>query len=271
MASLKRYTVSSETDRNRTDLDGMGVLITRPIEQSAAVETLVIERGGVPYLFPTLEIRLSPTDELQPHLARVRAGDMLIFVSANAVRGVFRTIGEALRKQLASAQIAAVGARTQAALAEENLFVAISPDTKHQSSEGLLQHALLQDLGGHHVFIVRAQSGRRILGDELIKRGARLEYIQAYQRGIPVEYNNTPVLRALETGRIQCVLLTSYEAFENLLTMLGESAHSLLKSTQLVVPSERIAGKILGQGSFAVTVAKNASDSEMLAAMGKLI
>ena len=267
----KTYTVSSEAKLEKLNLNGAGVLITRPIELSAGIESLVLQQGGVPHLFPTLEIRLSPADELQPHLARIGAGDILIFVSTNAVRGVFRTIGKELHQRLTSAQLAAVGDRTQAALADEGMFVAITPGAHQQNTEGLLQHPLLQELHGNRVFIVRAQSGRQTLGDELMRRGARLEYIQAYQRRIPLDYDVRPVIRALETGRIQCVMLTSHDAFENLSRMLGERACSLLKGTQLLVPSQRIADKILTRDTFSVSVANNASDEEMLLALGKVL
>ena len=263
--------MSSEAKLKNLDLGGAGVLITRPIEQSAGIEFLVSRQGGVPYLFPSLEIRLSPADELQPHLARVGAGDILIFVSANAVRGVFRTIGDELRSRLSSAKIGAVGERTQAALAEEGLFVAITPDKHQQNTEGLLLHPLLQDLRGHHVYIVRAQSGRPKLGDELSARGARLEYIQAYHRSIPLEYDNAPVIRALESGEIRCVTLTSHDAFINLLSMLGDRAGDLLRETQLLVPSQRIADKIVAQHGFTVSVANGASDEEMLLALGQVL
>ena len=138
--------MSSEADRGQIKLDGAGVLITRPLEQSVGMEAVVTASGGVAYVFPSLEITLADTDKLHASLARVQAGDVLIFISTNAVRGVFHDLSEELRHNLASALIAAVGERTQAALAAENLFVAIAPERKQQNSEGLLHHPLLQDL-----------------------------------------------------------------------------------------------------------------------------
>jgi len=259
--------VSSEADRGQVKLDGAGVLITRPLEQSIGMEAMVTTRGGVAYVFPSLEINLADTDTLHASLDRVQAGDVLIFVSTNAVRGVFHEVGEELRHNLASALIAAVGERTQAALAAENLFVAIAPKRKQQNSEGLLHHPLLQDLAGRHVYIVRGQTGREILRETLIERGAQLEYVQAYSRNIPRSYNNASVIKALNTGRIQFVMLTSFAAFENLRLMLGSEADTLLKNTQLVVPGKRIAQKIRDLYPFLIHEADNASDKEMLGAL----
>jgi uroporphyrinogen-III synthase len=250
------------------NLQGAGVLITRPLVPSAGMAALVNAHQGEAYIFPSLEITLRPFDELQSSLARVRAGDVLIFVSINAVTGVFNEISDTLRYQLASAQIAAIGERTQVALEAENLFVAISPEHDHQDSEGLLHHPLLQDLAGRHVYIVRGQSGRETLRETLLERGAQLDYISAYACSIPREYDCTLVVEAFAAGQIQYVMLTSFAAFENLYQMLGSAANSILESAQLVVPGARVAQKIRDAYPFSVSVANNASNKEMLAAIG---
>lgn len=265
MGYSKTYIVNSEADHSSLNLNGAGVLITRPIAQSSDMEALVKACEGTAYVFPCLEIALSAADELHIRLARVKAGDVLIFVSVNAVRGVFQGIDEALRYHLASAQIAAVGERTQSALAAEGLFVAISPEHKNQNTEGLLQHSLLQDLTGRHVYIVRGQSGRETLGQILIERGATLEYIQAYTRNIPHAYDSVSLIQAFRAGQIQYVMLTSFAAFENLYQMLGSEADSVLQGVRLVVPGARVASKIRDAHSFVIYEAKNASDKEMLA------
>jgi uroporphyrinogen-III synthase len=268
MAYSKTSTVNSGADRALANLQGAGVLITRPLMQSAGMAALVDAHQGVAYVFPSLEITLQPFDELQASLVRVRAGDVLVFVSFNAVISVFNEISDTLRFQLASAQIAAIGERTQAALEAENLFVAISPEHGHQDSEGLLHHPLLQDLTGRHVYIVRGQSGRETLRETLLERGAQLDYIQAYTRGTPRDYDCTAIMQAFAAGQIQYVMLTSFAAFENLYQMLGSAADSILESAQLVAPGARVAQKIRDGYPFPVRIAKNASDREMLAAIG---
>ena len=236
--------------------------------QSAGMAALVNAHQGGPYVFPSLEIALRPFDELQPSLARVRAGDVLVFVSLNAVTAVYNEISNTIRCQLASAQIAAIGERTQVALEVENLFVAISPEHGHQNSEGLLNHPLLQDLTGRHVYIVRGQSGRETLRETLLERGAQLDYISAYSCSVPREYEITPVIEAFAAGQIQYVMLTSFAAFENLYQMFGIAADSILESAQLVVAGTRVAQKIRDSYPFCVRTAKNASNKEMLAAIG---
>ena len=228
---------------------------------------MVKSRGGVPYVFPCLKINLSSAAEMQNKLARINAGDVVIFVSVNAVRGVFAGIGEALRQRLSLAQTAAVGQRTQAALLAENVPVSIFPEAEEQNSEGLLCHPLLQDMTGRQVYIVRGQSGRETLREVLLQRGAKLEYIQAYSRSVPHDGDIDSLLVAFRSGRIQTVMLNSFAAFENLLQMLGAEADDVLQRVQLVVPGARVADKIRAICSYSVSEAKNASDREMLAAV----
>ncbi len=258
--------MSLEADPGKLNLNGAGVLITRPLEQSSGMEELVTTHGGVAFVFPGLAITLKPYEELNSDLARVCAGDVLIFVSTNAVRGVFHDIDVKRQQQLSSAQVAAVGERTRAALEAENLFVAISPGHGQQNSEGLLSHPLLQDLAGRHVFIVRGQSGRETLRDTLLERGAQLNYIEAYTRSIPRDFDSEPVLEAFAAGQIQYVMLTSFAAFENIHQMLGEQVDSVLGGVELVVPGARVAQKIRDRYPFTIREAENASDREMLRA-----
>ena len=255
-----------------TETDGRGVLITRPLAQAAGIRKAVEARGLVPWLFPTLEISLDSADRIKAGLRGVKAGDILIFVSPNAVHGVFNAIDDELRQQIRSAQLAAVGQRTQAALKDENLFVAITPDKRHQNSEGLLQHELLQDLEGRHVFIVRGQAGREVLKEKLTERGAHPVYIQAYTRTLPSEYDAEPVIKGLASGDIRYVLLTSYEAFGNLREMLGAEADDLLSGTVLVTAGARIARKIGAEyPQLRLHEADSAGDEALATALGQAV
>jgi len=224
----------------------------------------VEERGGTPWVFPVLEISFSTPAEIQSLLGDVKAEDVLVFVSMNAVYAVLNDIAPALRQQLSKAQIAAVGARTRQVLLESGMDVPIQAPQDQQNSEGLLQHPGLQKLLGRRVFIIRAQSGRDTLREVLEQRGAEVHYIRAYQRHAPQGVDPQPILEALSNKAINQVMLTSHDAFLNLLQMLGKSAPALLKGVVLVVPSARVADKISAAYPFSIHVAENASDKAML-------
>lgn len=244
------------------------MLITRPLAQIAVLKELVEARQGVAYVFSTLEIRYASADSLKPQLEAIKAGNILVFVSMNAVEGVFRNIDDKLRQRLSHTKIAAVGKRTLAALEKYNMPVAIAPDAGQQHSEGLLQHPLLENIADQSIIIVRAQSGREYLRNSLLERGGKVGYISAYHRDIPAQYDVEPIIKALKASQIQIVLATSYAAFANLKSMIGASSMRVLKdlfaNTEIIVPSERIAEKIRETSSLSVHVAENASDSAML-------
>ncbi len=227
--------------------------------------------GGVAHVFPVLEINFTPSAQLQGSFADINAGDVLIFVSMNAVYAVFEQDKAPPNPDIPKVSIAAVGARTCQALLDAGLNVPIQAPDDQQNTEGLLQHPALQEMSGRRVFIIRAQSGRDTLKQVLTERGASVQYIQAYHRGMPQEFNVAPILEALSNKAIDVVLLTSYDAFQNLMQMLGEPAKKLLQQTSLIVPSVRIADKICSAHPFGVRVAENASDDAMLAAAAKAV
>lgn len=259
--------MSLEAKLNNPVLTGRGILITRPQAQANELAELVKLYGGEAFIFPTLEIVFSNAAQIHEQLQPINEGDHLIFVSANAVKGVFDCIDDALRLQLEKCKIAAIGSSTQAALTSVGISVNLVADEGQQTSEGLLRHPDLQQLNHAKIFIVRAQSGRETLREALQSRGARVDYIQSYTRQIPRQFNAERVINKLKNEHINCILLSSYDAFYNLTQMLQGNIEILLADKNLIVPSERIAQKIRLQFALNVTVAPNASNAAMLASI----
>ena len=259
--------MSLEAKLNKPDLSGRGILITRPLAQAKQLAELVQHYGGEAFIFPTLEITFSDTTKIHGQLKSLNNKDTLIFVSANAVKGVFDTIGDTLSLKIAKCNIAAIGSSTQAALTSFGICVNLVANEGQQTSEGLLCHPDLQHLSGTRIVIIRAQSGREMLRETLQARGGRVDYIQSYTRQIPRQFNTELVIKKLKNKHINCILLSSYDAFFNLTQMLQGNIEILLADKNLIVPSERIAQKIRLQFSLNVTVASNASNAAMLASI----
>ena len=67
------------------DLQGLGVLVTRPAHQADQLCDLIEAAGGRPYRLPTIEITpSSDSDQQQARhlLEHLQANDLLIFISA---------------------------------------------------------------------------------------------------------------------------------------------------------------------------------------------
>lgn len=247
------------------DLRGLSVLVTRPSEQADALCELIEQARGRPVRLPVLEI-LPPRDpEAAGRLLQEAAkADLLIFVSANAVRHAFPLLPDMLPAGLS---IAAVGRATARALEEVGLEPTLVPAGRFDS-EGLLALPELGEMEQKRVIIVRGEGGRERLRRTLEERGARVDYAEVYRRSCV--RRNTANLVASWEAMVQAVTVTSVGILECLWDLLDERGKSLLRDTHLVVLSERIADRARDLGCRRVVVTKQAGERAILRALCKL-
>lgn len=226
--------------RNEQELNGTGVLVTRPVQQADSLCQEIMAHGGLALRLPVLEIT-DPTD-LQPALTLI-AGlahyDLAIFISTNAVA---RGIPLAIAKQPwpAHVQIAAIGQRTAQELAQRGLPVTISPQGQY-NSEALLQLPALQTMHGKKVAIFRGEGGRELLAETLRQRGATVDYIEVYRRAKPSQ-TFLRMLHPWTVKDIAIIVVTSNEALQNLYDLCAhDQVTGWLQDMPLVVISERAA------------------------------
>ena len=244
-------------------LNGLGVLITRPVEQADGLYRAVQSAGGHPLLFPALEIRgggdPERLGELFDRLAEFSFG---IFVSANAVRFSlpwFRAAGGVP----SGMRLAAVGKATARALERQLAVPDLLPEAGFDS-EALLALPELQQVAGQAILILRGEGGRSLLGDTLIERGATVVYAELYQRGCPA-VDATPLLESWDG--VQVVTATSEELLENLLRLFGTRGRAALLSKPLLVISPRLAAHARERGFREVFQSRDPSDEAVLAAL----
>ncbi len=246
---------------NDTPLTGLKIAITRPRDQAVQLARRIEQAGGIPLLFPLLDIAaVQDTRVLSEQISRLGQFDLAIFISPNAVHygmAAIRAAGVTLPASLslnvgrASArhvglkpdlQIATVGQGSAKALRESGVTNVIVP-TERFDSEGLLALPELQDVTGWRVMIFRGDGGRELLGDTLRARGATVEYAACYQRSKP--QHDAGVLLA---SAPDAITVTSSEALGYLCQMLDDSAQAILCDTPLFVPHQRIADLAHRQG-----------------------
>lgn len=225
----------------------MGVLITRPGHQSGELASLVEKAGGVPLLLPTIEIRPLGTDEEQ--IAQFKeAGniDLVIFVSSNAVN-----YGQALLAELAAQPItlACIGPATARAMKHFGSPPDLTPEHGFDS-EALLAEPALNKIADRSVVIVRGEGGRELLGQSLRQRGAIVSYIETYRRARsqPATGEIDQIESRWANGGIRAVTAYSVEALENLMALLSDDGQRLLRDSQLITVSKRIAKKARQMG-----------------------
>ena len=219
-------------------LAGRGVVITRPAAQAAGLAEAVQAAGGVPFLYPVLEIL--DTGDLGPLLtaaAELDRYDLAVFISPNAVMRAMNQI-LARRDWPASLRVAAIGRGSVKELRRFGVADVIAP-ARQYDSEHLLVLPEMQTVQGLRVVIFRGDGGRELLGDTLRARGATVSYVECYRRVRPAA-DAGPLLRAWARGEVHAVVITSSEGLRNLFEMVGKLGQSWLRRTLLITTHPRM-------------------------------
>ena len=237
------------------------VLITRP-ENKATALALSLKKQGIACV-------VQPLFDYQPLADKTRsaplliASDILIFVSVAAVEFAHASLPA---RNWQFQQIIAVGSATKAALTALNIKQVVSPNL--ENSEGLLSTTILsENINGKAITIVRGNGGREHLAIELNKRGAKVHYLESYQR----------LWRKLAKDigeqwyqqQINCIVVTSNTLLEKLVQLTitphisSDSqplAHYWKKHCLWIVASQRIEQHAQQLGLTNVIVSDGASE-----------
>lgn len=213
-----------------------------------------LKRPDLPsFDLPLLEaqtIALSP--EMQSRVMDLDQFDQLIFISKNAVEFGYPVLEQYWPQWPLKLSWLAVGKATAAALQQYDIDP-IFPELA--SSEGLLELPQLQDVEEQRILIVRGIGGRETLKTELDKRGAKVDYLEVYERHlIPHKPQDLP-----DADQV-LALVYSGEAIQRL--------HELVihrhQHYTLVVPSERLRTLAIDTGFDKVEVAKSQEEDSMV-------
>jgi len=224
------------------------VLVTRPKEQAESLCQFIEEAGGEAIRLPVISIRpMADSDALQRQLALLTNYDIGVFVSQNAVRFTLQFLGKESHA-LDQLRILAIGQSTARALQRAGIK-AVSLPGKISSSEALLDLPMLQTAAvrGKKVIIIRGVGGRGRLAEQLLERGATVDYLEVYQR-LPATHDPGELDKIWSCKRPDCIVVTSDEGLQNLFDMLSSKQQALLLNTPLVVLSDRIAELAINLG-----------------------
>lgn len=236
-------------------LAGTHILVTRPAAQAAPLCRAIRAAGGIPVVFPLIEIRdVTDRGPLEDAAAHLDAYDFAVFVSPNAVERALAAI-RAVRPWPAALRAVTVGTSSERALAQAGIEGVIAPRERFDS-EALLECPELapEQVRGRAVVIFRGDGGRELLGDELIRRGARVDYVPCYRRAVP-QGDGAALTAAWREGRLDAITLTSSEGLRNLWALLDAEGRELLAGSPVFVPHARIAegARALGLRQVALT------------------
>lgn len=237
------------------------VLIIRPLRDEDVFLTL-LDEASIPYKYiPIMQIQpLLAMDNEYVSIIRSIEGldqfDQVIFISANAAEIGLPLIAERWPELPDGINFLAVGQQTAEIFSDFNYPVSFPQ--KQPNTEGLLKEIpQLQSLQGKSVLILRGGQGRQTLGEELIRRGATIEYCELYRRQIQAQ----DVVNAKKfMPHASCLVAHSAE----LLQAMGIPED---KHIPLVVPSDRIAQLASTMGYLKIQIAENALPKSMARAV----
>lgn len=248
-------------------LDGLRIVVTRPAAQAGALADMIRGAGGVPVLFPTIDIAaLSDLRELDAALDALATFDLAIFVSANAVQQTFARLHARGLSWPAQMRTAATGPATASMLASQLPIAA--PKSKPMSmpapaltqqptasaqavihpparfdSEGLIAELARLKVAPQRVLIVRGTGGREWLLDHFTDAGVAVQTVATYTR-LRGTADPAPLLEGLRQGQIAALTVTSSEGGENLIAMLANDVAAVTKAVPVFVPHARIAARM---------------------------
>ena len=233
----------SEAANHSGPLDGLRVVVTRPAAQAAVLARLISAEGGVPVLFPTIDIvALDDCASLDAALDRLSDVDLAVFVSANAVQHALARLEARGLSWPARLRVSATGPATAAQLTARGINNVIHPPQRFDS-EGLLAELDRAGITPKHVLIVRGSGGREWLVDALAARGVVVQAVASYAR-VRGNADSAPLRQLAADRALDAITVTSSEGGENLMAMLGADAAAVVNQTPLFVPHPRIAARM---------------------------
>ena len=211
-------------------LRGRTVAVTRPREQAEETVKAIEERGGKPYLLPTIEISgppdLSATKAFFGALASKKA-DYVILMSVNGVRHLLNAaeslgIKDQIKACLKETFMIAVGPKTANELEAQGISVDLVPSK--YTSEGIAQSLQQRGVSGKSIYVPRTSEAPPELAERLRKMGNRVEEVYVYQSHLPSDAGlSQKFIKDLTAGKIDAIIFSSSLGVRNFLEMLKES------------------------------------------------
>ena len=201
------------------------VLVTRPAPQAAAWVDKLRERGLQAHALPLIAIEpMADTTALREAWHLLPQRDLAMFVSPNAVTSFFAA-RPAARTWPKGLRAAATGPGTVEALVDAGVPTAlcVAPRAAPFDSTALWAELQNEDWVGRTALVIRGDGGRDEFAQALRGGGAKIAFVQAYQRRAPEwsEAERALALAAIAAPGQHVWLLSSAEAIDHLLALVA--------------------------------------------------
>jgi len=190
------------------------ILITRPEEKSKQL-ALLLKQQGIAHISQPLFDYQNNTTQAEVE-STFKHADIAIFVSVAAVKFAHRCDELNRSINFKRTTFIAVGQATKNALLTLGISDVLVPE--QENSEGVLLLPALQQVNNKSIVIFRGNGGREHIATKLTQRGAKICYIESYQRVWRTLTKN--ISQQWQAQQINCILVTSNDSLMALLTLL---------------------------------------------------
>ncbi|HLV17415.1 MAG TPA: uroporphyrinogen-III synthase [Pseudomonas sp.] len=243
------------------------LLLTRPADDCAALAARLAEQGIHGSCLPLLEIEALPeTPEQRSLLLDLDRYCAVVVVSKPAARLGLERLDRYWPQPPIHQRWFAVGAATGGILADYGLEV--SWPQQGDDSEALLALPAFSEalqVPNPRVLIMRGDTGRDFLAEQLRGQGVAVDFLPLYRRCLP-DYPAGELRRRVVGERLNGLVVSSGQGFEHL-CRLAADAWPELAWLPLFVPSPRVAEQARAASARQVIDCRGASAEALLRAL----
>jgi uroporphyrinogen III methyltransferase/synthase len=208
-------------------LFGKRIVVTRAREQASGFLARLNALGAACIEFPTIQVVPPKTWEpLDRAIRRLERYQWLLFTSVNGVKYFFRRLEDLGLdvRELKDVKVGAIGPKTAEAVSKKGIRPDLVPD--EYRAEAVLEAFKKWDVKGMKILLPRAAKAREVLPVGLVKMGANVDEIPAYETVRP-DHDKGRVKDMLEKGEIHMVTFTSSSTVTNFVEIFGEERQYL--------------------------------------------
>jgi uroporphyrinogen III methyltransferase / synthase len=205
---------------DKKPLFGKRIVVTRARAQASNLVSKLSKLGAQCIEIPT--IKIAPPADINPlkdAVENINNYDWLVFTSVNGVKFFFDTLfdmGKDVRI-LGHLKFACIGPVTKERLQDYGIISDILPETYR--AESVIDAFSTVEIKGKNILLPRAKKARTILPEELMKMGAKVHEVIAYETLLDIE-KKEELITLLENSKIDAVTFTSSSTVSNFISLL---------------------------------------------------
>lgn len=215
----------------------MTVLVTRPNSSGQALAHALKDKG-IAALHHDL-ITFTEGGDLAQLSSALHRCDIAIAISPNAVQFCHQYLQQQGLNWPKSPRYLAIGQKTAHDLSKVTQQYVHYPRVSDSEHFLLLPELAQAQVENKSIVILRGNSGRDLLKQQLIRRGATVDYLTTYQK-IAIAWSAQQQLNIWKTNKVDTIVLTSGEQIELFCQPITAIDPTWLSQCTAVVPSERL-------------------------------